>query len=336
MQKISIIEHTLLTENVLKRLANRRILTILDFLNEDVDKISCAAKITIPQVLDIRNQIFDKYSAPVLCGLILLERHLNKCLNTGIESINTMLNEGVPIGHITELCGLANSGKTQLCHQLAVNCVKHTENTVLYIDTKGDFSAKRIQFLLHSYKKSYKEMAEIMFKIKVTRIWNMEELIELLQNLKKGTIVLNKLSMIIVDSLPCLMLQHLGEESKIGLALLNQFVNYCRFLCDHLQICVVCVNVQTRWVDQDLVELEDEKKHYSTSFQEPTYVEKQNRCLGKYWQHIPALVLLLDKNPLLDNEVDDNTIRQLSLSVLTSNSKVLKQCNLTLSSTGVR
>lgn len=52
------------------------------------------------------------------------------------------------MGHITEISGLADSGKTQFCLQLCINCVQSTQKTVLYIDTKGDFSSVRIQKIL--------------------------------------------------------------------------------------------------------------------------------------------------------------------------------------------
>lgn len=63
---------------------------------------------------------------------------------------------GIPIGYITELCGLAESGKTQLSLQIAINCVKNTEHAVLYIDTKGDFSAIRVQQILGSQNCTHK------------------------------------------------------------------------------------------------------------------------------------------------------------------------------------
>lgn len=44
----------------------------------------------------------------------------------------------------------------------------------------------------------------------------MEEMIELFKKLKNKTVTVENLSLIIVDSLPCLMLQHLGDENKIG------------------------------------------------------------------------------------------------------------------------
>lgn len=44
----------------------------------------------------------------------------------------------------------------------------------------------------------------------------MEEMIELCKKLKNEIISIENLSLIIVDSLPCLMLQHFGDENKIG------------------------------------------------------------------------------------------------------------------------
>lgn len=58
--------------------------------------------------------------------------------------------------YITEICGLADSGKTQLSFQLAVNCVKDDTSTILYVDTKGDFSAVRIQKMLDEQRYSHK------------------------------------------------------------------------------------------------------------------------------------------------------------------------------------
>lgn len=71
-------------------------------------------------------------------------------------SLDSILHGGIPVGYITELCGLAGSGKTQLSLQLAINCARHNNNTILYIDTKGDFSAIRIQKILDANGFSHK------------------------------------------------------------------------------------------------------------------------------------------------------------------------------------
>lgn len=70
--------------------------------------------------------------------------------------LDSILNGGIPLGYITEICGLARSGKTTFCTQLCINCLKDNNCNVLYIDTKGDFSAVKLQKLLQSRGYSHK------------------------------------------------------------------------------------------------------------------------------------------------------------------------------------
>lgn len=64
------------------------------------------------------------------------------------------------------------------------------------------------------------------------------------------------------------------------------------------------------------------------------YIEKRSRCLGKYWSHIPALVIKLEK------VYDNNETEQYSKTeamILKSNTitNFRRQCILFLSSLGV-
>ncbi|CAK1582298.1 unnamed protein product [Parnassius mnemosyne] len=331
MQKLTSLDHTLLTKSVIKTLAYNNITTVFEFLQQDAEKLSTLTKLNLCQILDIRNNIFTKYSAPLVDGLFLLSKSATKkrYIDIGIESLNVVLGGGIPVGYITELCGLAGSGKTQLGFQLVVNCVRETENTILFIDTKGDFDAVRIQKILDNLGCSHQEMARALFKIKIVQIWTMEELIELFKKLKNKSVNIENLAMIIIDSLPCLMFQHFGDDNKIGLTYMNIFVNYCRYLCKNHDIGVLCINIQTRWVEQDITDYIDGK--------DQTYVEKQNRCLGKYWQHIPAVIILIERLKL-DKPINvRNDGFHVKATVVRSNEIKLEQhCILTVDSLGVR
>lgn len=64
-----------------------------------------------------------------------------------VESI--VLIGGVETGSITEVFGEFRTGKTQLCHTLAVTCqlpIDHGggEGKCLYIDTEGTFRPERL------------------------------------------------------------------------------------------------------------------------------------------------------------------------------------------------
>ncbi|XP_052737660.1 DNA repair protein RAD51 homolog 4 [Bicyclus anynana] len=324
-------EHSLLTENILKTFTQNRIVTLLDFLEEDVDKLSTLSKLSLPQVLEIRNHILAKYSAPLLNGTSLYVNRLTckQFIRTGIDSLDEILSNGIPVGFITEICGLAGCGKSQLCMQLAINCVNNT-SSVLYIDTKGDFSAVRIQKNLESCGFSHKEMAITMLQIKIIHIWTMDDLLKLFAELKNGILFIENLSLIIIDSLPSLMFQHFGDDNKIGLKFLNNFVNYARHLSKTLQIGIVCVNIQTRWIDQDLVELEDDNQ--ATSTRETIYTEKLNRCMGKYWQNIPNIVLLLEKY-----QNSNENVFTINVSLIKyNNPHISKRCQLEVGMFGIK
>nr|XP_026501683.1 DNA repair protein RAD51 homolog 4 [Vanessa tameamea] len=324
-------EHVYLTETILRILKQNRIITILDFLQEDAEKLSTLTKLNLSQILEIRQAIFNKHSANLISGSTLFVNNITtkKFILTGINSLDTTLVSGIPVGLITEICGLAGSGKSQLCMQLAINFVKESNNIVLYIDTKGDFSAVRIQKILEAHGLSHKDMAVILLKIRVVYIWNIEELIRLLENIKKGVLKIENLSMIIIDSLPCLMFQHFGDNNNMGLTFLNRVINYSRYLSKEFQIGFIFVNIQTRWIDQDITDPEDTES--ACSIKDLTYNEKRTRCLGKYWKTIPALVIVLEKLKLETNSC-------VTIKVLVThhiNPSAIKSCFINVSAQGV-
>lgn len=47
-------------------------------------------------------------------------------------------------GKIIEICGLPNSGKTQLALTITCNISRILKSNVIYVDTKNDFSAARV------------------------------------------------------------------------------------------------------------------------------------------------------------------------------------------------
>lgn len=339
MQKLKSQRFCNLSDAVLKILSLNRITTISDFLEEDVMKLSVITKLNLPEILAIRNDIFVQYAAPLVNGTTLLKKVLEskRYISTGIKSLDAITRGGIPVGYATEVCGLADSGKTQLAFQLAINCVKDVERTILYIDTKGDFSAIRIQKILEEQRCSHKDMAAILYRIKIVYIWTMEELVELLKSIKNKSLVIENLALIIVDSLPCLMFQYLGDENKIGLSLLNTVVNYSRFIGNEFNIAIIYINIQTRWIDLDVCEIEDYGEP-STTCKEAAFVEKRNRCLGRYWEQVPSLVLLLEK---LEDVTDNDTSTQIKLSVISSscssnNKTDNNECILKLSAGGIK
>jgi RecA/RadA recombinase len=65
-------------------------------------------------------------------------------------SLDAMIGGGFLTGKIYEVCGPSGSGKTQLCLTISTHIAHGFKQEVHYIDTKTDFSGKRIQEVLDS------------------------------------------------------------------------------------------------------------------------------------------------------------------------------------------
>merc|ERR1711991_931722 len=70
-------------------------------------------------------------------------------ISTGSTELDKMLAGGIETGSITEIFGEFRTGKTQLCHTLAVTCQLplssgEGEGKCLYVDTEGTFRPERL------------------------------------------------------------------------------------------------------------------------------------------------------------------------------------------------
>ena len=70
-------------------------------------------------------------------------------LTTGSSVLDKLLGGGIETGSLTEVFGEFRTGKTQLCHTLAVTCQLPVEKggaegKCLWIDTEGTFRPERI------------------------------------------------------------------------------------------------------------------------------------------------------------------------------------------------
>lgn len=61
---------------------------------------------------------------------------IEKLLSSGCKPLDELLGGGFEIGIVTQIFGAAGTGKTNICIQLAVECVKQGQK-VIFIDTEG-------------------------------------------------------------------------------------------------------------------------------------------------------------------------------------------------------
>lgn len=86
----------------------------------------------------------------------LLQRASLVKITTGCRDVDDILEGGMESGSITELYGEYRTGKTQICHTLAVTCQMPlanggAEGKAMYIDTENTFRPQRLQQIAEKF-----------------------------------------------------------------------------------------------------------------------------------------------------------------------------------------
>lgn len=160
---------------------------------------------------------------------------------TGSKAVDQLLNGGVESGAITECFGEFGSSKTQIAHQLAVNCQLDDETAVaIYIDTEGSFRPERIRQMIPEGRDAEK----MMKNIKYAKAYNSDHQMLLVEKAKDMIKEGLNVKVLIVDSLT----SHFRSEF-IGRGTLaerqqklNRHMNDLAKLCDQFNIVVYVTN----------------------------------------------------------------------------------------------
>lgn len=132
----------------------------------------------------------------------LLEQELSEeLLDTGLPTLNALLDGGLPPGTFAEVVGLSGSGKSQFCMQLAVRIQKSVKKRkCVYIDTEGSFRTSRIcEIASHLF--SSKTGDEILSAITISRCRDIVELTSAVYRLKSLLEEDPEVGLVIIDSI---------------------------------------------------------------------------------------------------------------------------------------
>ncbi|HID71865.1 MAG TPA: DNA repair and recombination protein RadB [Thermoplasmata archaeon] len=114
---------------------------------------------------------------------------MDEKISTSVPSIDTLLEGGIEKGIVTEVYGVAGSGKTNFMLQLAAQVLKKGERIVI-IDTEGLSYTRMRQIFGENYQ-------EYLRQIRINRPLSFEEQLKSVGNLKK----LKDYSFVAVDSI---------------------------------------------------------------------------------------------------------------------------------------
>lgn len=130
---------------------------------------------------------------------------MHKFLPTGSISLDKLLGGGFPIDGVSLIYGEAETGKSSLAVQCAVNCSRRGY-TCLFIDADGTFSSERLSQIAEY---DYEKISPLIIIMKPTTF---EEQVKTFDHLEK--IITKKFGLIVVDTITSLYRLELDDPKE--------------------------------------------------------------------------------------------------------------------------
>lgn len=195
------------------------------------------------------------------------EMHLKRSqiiqVTTGSKELDKLLNGGIETGSITELFGEFRTGKSQLCHTLAVTCQLPIDNggaegKCLYIDTEGTFRPERLLAVADRYGL---QGSDVLDNVAYARAYNSDHQMTLLTQ-AAAMMSESRYALVIVDSATaCYRTDYSGRgELSARQMHLAQFLRALLKLADEFGVAVVLTNQVVAQVDGAAMFNADPKK----------------------------------------------------------------------------
>ncbi|CAK5280511.1 unnamed protein product [Mycena citricolor] len=166
-------------------------------------------------------------------------------ITTGSKQLDALLGGGIETGAITELFGEFRTGKSQLCHTLAVTCqlpvsMGGGEGKCLYIDTEGTFRPVRLLAVAERYGLNGEEVLD---NVAYARAYNADHQNTLLAS-ASALMAESRFCLMIVDSCTALYRTDFNGRGELSSRQnhLGKFLHTLQRLADEFGIAVVVTN----------------------------------------------------------------------------------------------
>lgn len=173
-------------------------------------------------------------------------------LTTGSKQLDEVLGGGIETGSITELYGEYRTGKSQLCHTLAVTCQLPTEKggaegKCLFMDTEGTFRPARLAPIAERFGMAPEDVLE---NVAYARVHNTEHQSELLKA-AAAMMASCRFSLVIVDSVTNLYRSEYSGRGELSARQvhLGRFLRQLTKLADEYGVAVLVTNQVQAVVD---------------------------------------------------------------------------------------
>ncbi|ENN78154.1 DNA repair protein RAD51 homolog 1 [Dendroctonus ponderosae] len=185
------------------------------------------------------------------------------CVSTGSKELDRLLGGGIETGSITELFGEFRTGKTQICHTLAVTCQLPTdcggaEGKCLYIDTEGTFRPERLLAVAERFKM---EPQTVLDNVAYARAYNTDHQTQLLLH-ASAMMAESRYALLVVDSAMALYRSEYSGRGELAARQmhLSRFLRMLLRLADEFGVAVVITNQVVAQVDGAAMFNADPKK----------------------------------------------------------------------------
>ncbi|KAJ7932459.1 DNA recombination and repair protein Rad51 [Mycena leptocephala] len=166
-------------------------------------------------------------------------------ITTGSKQLDALLGGGIETGAITEMFGEFRTGKSQLCHTLAVTCqlpvsMGGGEGKCLYIDTEGTFRPVRLLAVAERFGLNGEEVLD---NVAYARAYNADHQNTLL-TAASALMAESRFCLLIVDSCTALYRTDFSGRGELSNRQnhLGKFLHTLQRLADEFGIAVVVTN----------------------------------------------------------------------------------------------
>jgi len=166
-------------------------------------------------------------------------------VTTGSKELDKLLQGGIETGSITELFGEFRTGKSQLCHTLAVTCqlpidMGGAEGKCLYIDTEGTFRPER---LLATAERFGLSGNDVLDNVAYARAYNTDHQTQLLIQ-AAAMMSESRYALIIIDSATALYRTDYSGRGELSARQMHlaRFLRMLLRLADEYGVAVVLTN----------------------------------------------------------------------------------------------
>ncbi|XP_022594482.1 DNA repair protein RAD51 homolog 4 isoform X2 [Seriola dumerili] len=210
-----------LDEGLVRDLRAADIKTVEDLVSSDIEELAQKCSVSYKALFAIRRVLLAQHTAFPVSGADLYEELLSSTaiLSTGNPSLDKLLDSGLYTGEITELSGGPGSGKSQVCFGVAVHISYQLKQSVIYIDTTGGLTARRLLQMLQTETSNTEEQASV------------------------GG---GSAKAVIVDSVSAVISPLLGSKQNEGMSLMIQVAGILKTLAKDFNAAVLVTNHVTR------------------------------------------------------------------------------------------